>query len=242
MPESWYKITRPLNLSGFETDGFNDDAQDSFDELLGSFLGRSVEIYEKRMDIPGAAARAIIQNVTPDSVNSASIRQILCLMGTLRCGQYVVEGANTWLVCSLPDNNGIYEKAIMWHCKHSIRFESPLTGDVVEYPVYSINSTQYGTGESPRDMMTVPDSQRLIYLPYNEETVLLDNGARFLIDKNKAHPTAWRLTRVDSESYACGEDDGLLQWALIEDQTRGSDDTSGMVADESATKDWKGDW
>ncbi len=79
---------------------------------------------------------------------------------------------------ALPDNNRIYEKAVLWKCKHSIRFISPLTGEIVEYPVYSTNSTQYGTGEAGKTQMAVGADQHLIYLPYNEETIMLDAQSR----------------------------------------------------------------
>jgi hypothetical protein len=242
MPEDWYRITRPLNLSGFETDGFNEDGRDSFEELLESFIARDVDIYEKRIYIPGDRTRAIIQNVTADAISSANARQILCRIGTLRCGQYVKDGSYTWLVCSPPDNNGVYEKAALWLCKHSIRFTSPISGDIVEYPCYSMNSTQYGTGESRRQIISVVDAQHLLYVPYNEETVLIDNGFRFILDKNVANPTAYRLTQVDSESYSVGEQDGLLQWSIQQDQARAVDDKAGFVADNSNAESRKGGW
>ena len=136
---------------------------------------------------------------------------------------------------ALPDNNRIYEKAVLWKCKHSIRFISPLTGEIVEYPVYSTNSTQYGTGEAGKTQMAVGADQHLIYLPYNEETIMLDAQSRFLMDKNKVNPTAYRITRVDPVSYAVGNEraeDGLIQWAVLEDQFNAATDNAElMVAD-----------
>jgi hypothetical protein len=242
MPESWYKITRPLNLSGYETDSFNADAQDSFDEMLGSYIARDVTIYEKRIYIPGLNTRAIIQNVTNDVLHNANIRQILCRIGTLHCGQYVTQGGNTWVVCTLPDENGIYEKAIMWLCKHRLRFVSPLTGDTVEYPVYSINSTQYGTGETKKPLMSIVDAQHLVYLPYNDETILFKNGFRFIMDKDTADPMSYRLTQVDSTSYSTGDNDGLIQWSVMQDQARDVDDVAEMIADNTPTEARRGNW
>ena len=79
------------------------------------------------------------------------------------------------------------------------------------------------------------EDQHLIYLPYNEETIMLDTQTRFLMDKNKVDPTAYRITRVDPISYAVGDEraeDGLIQWAVLEDQFNAATDNAElMVAD-----------
>lgn len=233
--KSWYRMTRPLFNSGFEDDEFWAYGQDGFQEVLDSFIGSDVLIYDKAIGTEPQQVRAIVQQKTSDVYNSTTVRQILCNIGILRCGQYVKHDGAFWLVSSLPDNNRIYEKAVLWKCKYSIRFVSPLTGEIVEYPVYSTNSTQYGTGEAGKTQMTVGEDQHLIYLPYNEETIMLDTQTRFLMDKNKVDPTAYRITRVDPISYAVGDEraeDGLIQWAVLEDQFNvATDNAELMVAD-----------
>lgn len=74
---------------------------------------------------------------------------------------------------------------------------SILRGKFVEYPVYSTNSTQYGTGEAEKTQLAVGADQHLIYVPYNQETIMLDTQTRFLMDKNRVNPSAYRITRVD---------------------------------------------
>lgn len=136
-----------------------------------------------------------------------------------------------------PDNNKMYEKAIAWQCKYSIKFVSPTSGEIVEYPVYDINSTQYGSGETSEDHLTLGTSQHLIYIPYNEETIKLDSGFRFLIDKNRDNPTAYRLAQVDPGGYSCGKDDGLIQWTIVESQfDEKTDSKELMVADYLANR------
>ncbi|MCM1220764.1 MAG: hypothetical protein NC548_40365 [Lachnospiraceae bacterium] len=238
MPTEWYLMKRPLFNSGFETDEFQSFAQDSFEEVLESFIAKDVEIYEKSLSVEPVITRAIIQNVTGDVFNNSSQRQILCRIGTLRSGQYIKIDGRYWVVATLPDNNQMYEKAILWQCKYSIRFISPMTREIVEYPVYSVNSTQYGSGETQRTYMKIGTSQQLVYLPFNEETIMVECGARFLIDKNKKAPTAYRLTQVDTGSYSCGEDDGLLQWTLVESQRdEKTDNIELMVADYYGTSE-----
>ena len=233
--KTWYTMTRPLFNSGFEDDEFWAYGQDGFAEVLDSCVGSDVEIYDKTLEADPERVRAIIQGVTADVYNSTTVRQMLCKIGVLHCGQYVKHDGGYWLVSAMPDNNRIYEKAVLWKCKHSIRFISPTTGKIVEYPVYSQNSTQYGTGLAEKDNLTVGDDQHLVYLPYNQETIRLDVDFRFLMDKNRENPSAYRVTRVDPVSYAVGDesaDDGLIQWAVEQTQfNEATDSREEMVAD-----------
>lgn len=232
--KTWYRMTRPLFNSGFEDDEFLAYGQDGFAELLDSVIGENVEIYEKRIGGEPVRTRAIVQNTTSDVHSGASVRQILCEIGHLRCGQYIKIKGAYWLVSAFPDNNGLYEKAVLWKCKHTLRFISPLTGEVVEYPVYNVNSTQYGTGESRREHITVGDAQHLIYIPYNEETILIDDQFRFIMDRNRVRPTVYRVTQVDTTSYAVGSEneDGLLQWSVLQTQFNPRTDSAElMIAD-----------
>lgn len=232
---NWYRMTQPLFNSGFEDDEFWAYGQDGFQEVLHSAIGTDVLIYNKTIHTVPQQVRAIIQQKTSDVFNSTTVRQILCNIGILHCGQYVKAEKAVWMISAMPDNNRIYEKAVLWKCKHTIRFLSPITGNVVEYPVYSTNSTQYGTGVSEKTNMDVGDDQHLIYLPYNEETILLDVDFRFIMDKNRTHPTVYSITRVDPVSFAVGDEsfeDGLIQWAVQEDQfDEARDSRDFMVAD-----------
>lgn len=234
MPTEWYLMNRPLYNSGFEDDEFWAFGQDGFQEVLDSFLGSDVLVYDKCLSKKPQQIRAVIQQVTSDVFNSTTVRQILCNIGILKCGQYIKIGDGYWMVSSLPDNNCVYEKAVLWKCKYTLRFISPLTGEVVEYPIYDTNSTQYGTGESEKERMSVGDAQHLVYIPYNEETILIDDRFRFLMDKNTQNPTAYRVTQVDPISYSVGSEneDGLIQWSIIETQFNGQTDNKElMIAD-----------
>lgn len=232
MPNEWYLMNRPLYNSGFESEEFAMFAQDGFDEVLESFLGQDVVIYNSKLTDTPIKVRAVVQNTTTDVLNNAVQRQIICRIGTLRCGQYILIGDTYWIVCTAPDNNQMYEKAIIWRCKYNLKFISPITSEVVTYPVYIINSTQYNSGETAKTYLTIGTSQNLIYIPYNEETIKLDHGTRFLIDKNTENPTAFRLTQVDATSYSVGANDGLLQWSILESTyDPHTDNKELMVAD-----------
>ena len=61
---------------------------------------------------------------------------------------------------------------------------------------------------------------------------MLDNGYRFLIDKNLALPTAYRITQMDTSSYATSATGGYLRLYVLEDQFNPkTDDVENMIAD-----------
>jgi len=91
-------MSKPLYNSGFEDDEFYAYGVDGFNEVLYSFLGEYVSVYEKRIYTKPKKVRAIIQNVTSDVITSSYIRQILCNVGFLRCGQYIKIGSEYWIV------------------------------------------------------------------------------------------------------------------------------------------------
>lgn len=79
--KSWYRMTRPLFNSGFEDDEFWAYGQDGFQEVLDSFIGSDVLIYDKAIGTEPQQVRAIVQQKTSDVYNSTTVRQILCNIG-----------------------------------------------------------------------------------------------------------------------------------------------------------------
>ena len=234
MPKEWYLMSRPLFNSGYESDEFLAFGQDGFQEVLESAVAEDVLVYDMSIQKEPKTIRSILQNVTSDSSNGTYIRQILCPIGELKCGQYIKARDSFWLVSTPPDNNFVYEKAVLWKCKYTIRFRSPLTDKIVEYPIFSINSTQYGTGEYNRTYISIGEGQHLVYLPCNEETVLIDDRFRFILDRNRQLPSVYRVTQVDNTSYAEGSEDegGLIEWHTTETQfNEATDSKELMIAD-----------
>lgn len=233
----WTRMNRPLYQSGAENDEFYAYGIDGFNELLDSVIAEDILVYDRRMSAEPETVRAIVQQVTSDVINTSAIRQVICNIGHLKCGQYIQSKGNLWMVASMPDNNQIYEKAILWKCKTIIHFRSPITGEIVDYPVYNYNSTQYGTGEWQKDNINIGEAQQLVFIPYNEETIEINDRFRFIMDRNKKTPTVFRVTMVDAVAYAVGgelvhENDGILMWSVLETQfNEKTDSAEYMVAD-----------
>jgi len=231
MAKSWYLMARPLFNSGLEKEEFENYSQDGFSELLESFISSDIEIYDQNF-ILLQSLKAIVQNVTADAESSSFIRQILISLGNLKTGYYVKYNDSFWLIKDIVDNNGVYEKAIMFFCNYKVSFISDISGEIVSYPVYMKNATQYNSGETAREQETIGSSKFLIFIPYNEETIKIDHGKRFLIDKNHNDPTAFEVTQVDTISHNFDDDFAVIRWTLVESQFNSKTDNKElMIAD-----------
>lgn len=231
MAKSWYLMTRPLFNSGLEKEEFENYSQDGFSELLESFISSDIEVYNQNI-ILLQSLKAIVQNVTADAESSSFIRQILIPIGNLKTGYYVKYNGSFWLIKDIVDNNGVYEKAIMFFCNYKINFISDISGEVVSYPVHMKNATQYNSGETAREQETIGSSKFLIFIPYNQETIKIDHGKRFLIDKNHDDPTAFEITQVDTISHNFDDDFAVVRWTLVESQFNPKTDNKElMIAD-----------
>lgn len=235
MAHEWYLEKRPPTYySGYESEDFNNDAVDGFEDVLNSFVGVDVIIYKGNpfMD-SGIDTKVIIQNVTSDSETNSYKRQVLSRIGEIECGDYVYhkKAKRFYLAVGLSDNNGMYEKCIFYYCNWNLKFISPTTSKVVTYPICDLNSTQYNSGVTEKAQVRIGTSQHMLYIPYNNETILVDHDRRFLIDKNNIKPTAYKLTQVDSVSANYGNK-GVLKWTVSEDTLNlQTDNLELMVAD-----------
>ena len=231
MAKSWYLMTRPLFNSGLEKEEFESYSQDGFSELLESFISSDIEVYDQNF-ILLQSLKAIVQNVTADAESSSFIRQFLIPIGNIKTGYYVKYNDSFWLIKDIVDNNGVYEKAIMFFCNYKVSFISDISGEIVSYPVYMKNATQYNSGETAREQETVGSSKFLIYIPYSKETIKINHGKRFLIDRNTDIPTAFEVTQVDTISYNYEENLGVIRLTVVENQfNEKTDNKELMVAD-----------
>jgi len=234
MSKEWY-LFGAGSISGFEEGNFDGDRY-GFKQLIDSFMGKTVENFGDKITNTPFEHRAIIQNVSADTPSNADHRQILAEIGTLQCGQYIKFDNRFWLVISLVDNNRVYDKAVLWYCNYMMNFIPPGATEKVTYPTTVINATQYNSGVETTQKMQIGSAQKLVFVPYNTETVDVDHDFRLLIDRRIAKPTAYIVTQVDTEQFNY-DGYGVLRWTLEEDTLRDTDDIANMVADNTPTTD-----
>ena len=73
-----------------------------------------------------------------------------------------------WMCLEANNLHSIQYEGTLRFCNHYIKFFSPLTHEIVEYPVSILNSTQYGSGETERYdeelKMTIGTTQMLMII------------------------------------------------------------------------------
>lgn len=108
---------------------------------------------------------------------------------------------NKFYLCTESfDIDSIHYQGKLTLCNWMLRWQDKL-GNILEYPCYDINATQYNSGETAKGKYTVGTAQHMLKLPYDENTVILESPKRFFLDRNKKDPTAYIVTQNDSTSY-----------------------------------------
>lgn len=183
MAIEWYMMQSPTHLSGFESEDFDNLAQEAFLESLESSAGCDVELcnYDLSECVP---MRAIVESKLQDTKLQSTYRQILFPIGTCHAGMYVKYKERYWLIVGLEDDNGVYEKVVMWLCNYKFQWISTVTGKLVERWGYINSASQYNNGETPNaNLFRYRSDQLMVFIPDDEESLLLDNHVRFIIDR-----------------------------------------------------------
>lgn len=130
---------------------------------------------------------------------------------------------NEYYLCTESFNiDEIHWKGKLTLCTWVLRWQNR-NGDILEYPCYTINATQYNSGETANRVMTIGSSQHLILLPYDENTVIIESPQRFFLDKNKVSPTSFIVTQNDTVSFNHG-DKGIVRITVLQCATNNTAD------------------
>lgn len=241
MSSDWYLINPPRVFnSGFEDNEFYDYAFTGFNELLDTFLSSTIIVHNHSDLSDGIEIKAIVQNVTTDNINNDDMRQVLCNIGILQSGQYIEYKNRYWLVATLPDDNKLYEKAIMLCCNHYLQWKND-NGLVIGRYCITLDETKYTVGEKDKgNNVILGDTRFNISIPRDEETLKLKSGKRFLISNTTNNAQAYKLTRIeDVTEYYVTKDvlpfqdySGIANLVCAEDQVNDQVDNKDlMIAD-----------
>lgn len=226
MASEWYLLTSqpPIYNSGYESDDFNNYAQSGFNETLqDSPLTDDIQIYNLVTRI-WDDKKAIVQNSTSDNQTSSFLRQILSIIGTFKAGDLIRHRNKLWLMMNVPDNNKIYEKGIIQLCNYTLPFQTTST-TIYNEPCIVIDSTRSSsTGEDDGKVITLTDTQALVYIQYNDKTKYLTEEKRIFLDQFTDKPKVYKITKANRISYMDG-DKGLLQLTCDQEEYNSTTDS-----------------
>lgn len=120
-----------------------------------------------------------------------------------------------YLICTeVFDIDSIHWQGKLTLCNWILKWQNK-SGDILEYPCFDMNSTQYNSGEQSNKQFTIGSSQHLLTLPYDENTIALKSPQRFFLDKDTENPTSFMVTQNDNTSYNYGKK-GLVKITVLE--------------------------
>ena len=232
----WYLMKSPTMTSGDESDLLSEYSQDAFTEIVNSSAGDDVEIYNSDLTL-NKTVRGIIQNRTQDTQLKTMSRQFLAPIGSCKAGMYIKYANRFWLIVGLVDNNTIYEKVIVTLCNYLLSWVNP-QGIIIQRWVNATSASQYNNGETSTSNYFVRSDQLMVLTPDDDECLLLETGARFIIDKrcsiyereyddNTISDTSkpvltYKLTRMDGVLFNYS-DSGYMGFMAYQDEKHDND-------------------
>lgn len=179
MAQEWYLLNSPHSLvSGFEDEALSNEG---FMEMLDSDMAYDVELWSSDMSTC-TPIRALIQNRIQDTKLKTMKRFALVPIGTCVAGQYIKYKDRFWLIENLVDDNQIYEKAILTICNWLMTWINA-SGKIIQRWAHIDSASQYNNGETDKKFYFIRSDQLMVYLPDDPESLMLDSGKRFIIDK-----------------------------------------------------------
>uniref|UniRef100_UPI004056AFCD hypothetical protein n=1 Tax=Agathobacter sp. TaxID=2021311 RepID=UPI004056AFCD len=133
----------------------------------------------------------------------------------MECGDYLEYDNMIWLCLNSYSFHNLYCHATFMSCDWQIYWINE-NGELKSQYVIDQNNTQYNSGESGNNTMTLGAAQHMLKMPYNEDTIMLDSPQRFAIDKNTKKPTCYKVTQNGNTSYNYGK--GLCCLTVAETQ------------------------
>lgn len=150
-------------------------------------------------------------------------------------GDYFFDGAdNTYWICTESFNvDSIHYKGKLTQCNYNLYWQNS-DGKIISRYAWVQNASAYNNGESGNNTITLQSNQYMVYLPYDEDTRLLDKHRIHMSrDIRKCKP--YELTRPDDIAFGYG-DKGLIN--LIFTQVQYNQDEDILITLDDGTEVW----
>ena len=219
MSQDWYLMTAPNQMSGFENDYFTDYATESFNEILSTFVGEDVTIYNSTLT-DSNIVKGIVQG--KDKKNE---KQILLPLNSSHMGMYIKYKDLYWLITELVNDNKMYQTALVTACNYLLPFQST-DGTILSYPC--VDSANSSIGLDANNTITTLNGIHHIKLPFDSNTKLIKVDRRFFLDS--VGTITCKVTNVNNTTYLYG-DKGLIELTVQQEGAYNSTTDKNGVCD-----------
>ena len=131
-------------------------------------------------------------------------------------GDYVEWSNNIWLVYEADSDDEIYTDGNLRQCQYELFWQNS-DGQIISRHAWVQNASAYNNGESGNNTITLQSNQFMVYMPYDDDTLLLDNGLRMHISRSNRKCKPYKLTRPDDIAMGYGEK-GVLGLVFTQDE------------------------
>lgn len=131
-------------------------------------------------------------------------------------GDYVEWANNIWLVYESDCDDEVYTDGTLRQCQYEL-FWQKADGTIVSRYAWVQNASAYNNGETGNNTITLQSNQFMVYMTYDEESALLDNGIRIHMSRSDNLCRPYALTRPDDITYGYGEK-GILNIIFTQSQ------------------------
>ncbi|WP_146045141.1 hypothetical protein [Clostridium sp. 3-3] len=149
-------------------------------------------------------------------------------------GDYVTWNNSVWIVYEADTDDEIYIDGTLRKCNYKLHWQNE-SGKIISRYAHVLNASSYNNGESENKTLTLQSNQFMVYLPYDDETMFLDDNKRIHMSRNIQKCKPYEITRIDDISYDF-TDKGLIN--LIFTQVQASPTNDKLVADGTGNKVW----
>lgn len=165
----------------------------------------------------GVVYNAVRNDKNQDFIITKSNKNILAFTRPgeeLNVGDIVFCNSSHWLVTDKPfQNNEIYNSGIIIRCNREIKWQNPITKEIISRWCFA--ERPYATGISEGKVVSVPDRTFSVKLPYDSETIQVDIGKRFVLETINGIQKTYKLEMPDINTNKFQDSDGgLIIWNL----------------------------
>jgi hypothetical protein len=137
-------------------------------------------------------------------------------------GDYVEWANNIWLVYEADSDDEIYTDGNLRQCQYEL-FWQKTDGTIVSRYAWVQNASAYNNGETGNNTITLQSNQFMVYVPYDDDTCLLDNGLRIHMSRGNEVCKPYTLTRPDDITFGY-VDKGVLNIVFTQTQYNANED------------------
>lgn len=204
----------------------------SRDRIISREKEALIAQFEKAPSAKNTLVDGELKKMIVSSTQALNEKTFVLMPGdTIKIGDIVVWENLHWLVVELDFDNTIAYKGRIAQCNRQIRWQNPVTKDVIER--WCLMTKPYTSNVTNGTQVSVSNREYKVQIPYDDETKLVDLDKRFMLEIIDGKPRTYSCTSVDQQTNVYQDlENGFIVWNLSQDEAgRPGDNAELMICD-----------